>query len=386
MDGLTHSLIGLTAAKAGLERLSPGTTALCLIAANAPDSDIVVLIFAGRWPFLQHHRAITHSIVGTLALAVALPLIFYLADLLIARFRNRTRVIRLKGLLLVSVLVTFTHPLMDWTNNYGVRFLLPWNSRWFYGDLVFIVDPFLWITLGGAAFLLTSKTRTQRGIWLFLGLITSVLVLLSPVTRFELGNAALIRGLWLVALLMIVVLYRRQSGQHWGARIPIAALCAMVVYIGGLFAIHQVALVDARFEAAAVAGEHGEIASRIAAMPTLANPLRWSCVFETERATYRFELSLIGSHRRSKLVRYDKEEPSGNPALAQAIRDSRSQILLEFARFPVVRVTGEDCLTQTLVQFADLRYTEPGRERGTFSLTVPVECPVELGKGNNERE
>ena len=34
---------------------------------------------------------------------------------------------------------------MDWTNNYGMRFLLPWDSRWFYGDLVFIIDPYLWI-------------------------------------------------------------------------------------------------------------------------------------------------------------------------------------------------------------------------------------------------
>ncbi len=49
-----------------------------------------------------------------------------------------------------------------------------------------------------------------------------------------------------------------------------------------------------------------------------------------------------------------------------------------FARFPVVEVVGEDCVTQTLVQFADLRYTEPGRDRGTFSLEVPVDCPIKV--------
>ena len=41
MDGLTHSLVGLTSAKAGLERLSPYTAAACILSANAPDIDVV---------------------------------------------------------------------------------------------------------------------------------------------------------------------------------------------------------------------------------------------------------------------------------------------------------------------------------------------------------
>ena len=43
MDNLTHTLVGLAAAKAGLERLSLGATAVCLVAANSPDVDIVAL-------------------------------------------------------------------------------------------------------------------------------------------------------------------------------------------------------------------------------------------------------------------------------------------------------------------------------------------------------
>src|SRR6266498_1405848 len=65
MDNLTHSLVGLAASKAGLEKLSPHTSALCILASNAPDSDIVALLFGGRWSFLQHHRGITHSMLGT---------------------------------------------------------------------------------------------------------------------------------------------------------------------------------------------------------------------------------------------------------------------------------------------------------------------------------
>jgi len=39
-------------------------------------------------------------------------------------------------------------------------------------------------------------------------------------------------------------------------------------------------------------------------------------------------------------------------------------MFFEFARFPVERVIDSSCATQTLVQFADLRYTEPGKVEG----------------------
>ena len=165
MDNLTHSLVGLTAAKAGLERLSPGATTLCVLAANAPDSDIVVLAFGDRWTFLEHHRGITHAIVGVIGLAIILPLIFYGVDRLWSRYRDQSPQTNLKGLMIASFVASATHPLLDWTNNYGIRFFLPWSQKWSYGDLVFIVDPYIWLILGGAVFLLTARTRFLKVIW-----------------------------------------------------------------------------------------------------------------------------------------------------------------------------------------------------------------------------
>lgn len=57
-------------------------------------------------------------------------------------------------------------------------------------------------------------------------------------------------------------------------------------------------------------------------------------------------------------------------------RDPRAQVLLGFARFPIAQLESDNCIGRTLVQFADLRYTEPGVSRGSFSLSVPVECPA----------
>jgi inner membrane protein len=104
-----------------LEKLSPGATALCVLAANAPDSDIVVLAFGDRWTFLEHHRGITHSIVGVIGLAVILPMIFYSVDQLWSRYKDQPPQTKLKGLMLASFIASATHPLLDWTNNYGGR-------------------------------------------------------------------------------------------------------------------------------------------------------------------------------------------------------------------------------------------------------------------------
>ena len=307
MDNLTHSLIGLAASKAGLEKLSPGTTTLCVLAANAPDSDILVLIFGGRWAFLHHHRGITHSIVGTAALGLILPLIFYGGNLLLSRLRGTTVRVRLPGLIFASLIVSATHPLMDWTNNYGVRFLLPWNPRWFYGDFVFIIDPFLWIILGGAVFLLTSSTKKQLLVWVIIALVPSYLVLIGPGGPARLANETLIRLLWVAAMLVVVSLYRRKIGGRLGARIALAALAVATIYCGGLGAIHAVALHQAKAEALRIANEHTEQLVKVAAMPTVANPTEWACVMETDRAAYKFNLSLLhGRPANPPLVRYEK--------------------------------------------------------------------------------
>jgi inner membrane protein len=381
MDNLTHSLVGLAAAKAGLEKLSPGATTLCVLAANAPDADIVTLIFGGRWTFLHYHRGITHSIVGSFLLALALPLVFYLGDRLIARARQRDGKAKLKGLLIASLIATATHPLMDWTNNYGIRPLLPWNPKWFYGDFVFIIDPFLWIVLGGAAFLLTSKTKKRVVLWGVIALVPSYLVLVGPGTPRGLAYETVLRLLWIVGLIVLVTLYHRKIGGRRGERIAIAALATVTIYCAGLAAVHAVALREAKSQATNIANRNAEQVVDVAAMPTVANPTKWVCVLETDRATYRFDVSLLhATNGESDVLRYEKPQGVAAEAVAEAARDGRSQVFLGFARFPVVRVIGEDCATQTLVQFADLRYTEPGKDRGTFSLAVPVDCPLQPGR------
>jgi inner membrane protein len=375
VDNLTHTLVGIAAAKAGLEKLSPGTTLLCVLAANAPDADIVVLLLGDRWSFLEHHRGITHSIVGVITLAIILPVIFYLIDLIGAKFRDRPRRVVFSGLLISSLIASATHPLLDWTNNYGIRFLLPWNSRWFYGDVVFIVDPYIWLILGSACFLLSTKTRVSGVVWLIVGIALTLLIVASQRSA-NLSHPWLIRGVWLVALAALILAAWKQIGMRFGRRIAWTALAMVVVYWTGLSLVHSVALSRAATQATALAPQ-GESIGRLAAMPTLANPFRWDCVFETDRATYRFNL-ILGDERITNLVRYEKPTGELDRALKEVSNDRRAQAFLGFARFPVAKLENPSCTTQTLVQLADLRYTEPGTSRGTFSLQLPVDCPAAL--------
>ena len=373
MDNLTHSLVGLTAAKAGLERLSPGATTLCVLAANAPDSDIVVLAFGDRWDFLQHHRGITHAIVGVITLAVLLPLIFYAVDHIWSRFRNQARKTKLKGLLIASVIASATHPFLDWTNNYGIRFFLPWSPKWSYGDLVFIVDPYLWLILGGAAFLLTAKSRFIKAIWGVIAAVLTFLIIASPRSA-ALTNPRLIALLWIVALVALIVLLMKDARERWGSRIAFVAIALVLCYWTFLGFAHSKALTLGSEEAAKMATANGETVTRLAAMPRLANPFRWDCVFETDRAMYKFELGLTSDNSAATSVRYSKPAPE----LLHTVSQQRpARVFLGFARFPVMQLADPDCTTRTLVQLADLRYTEPGRSRGTFAFEMPIDCPRE---------
>lgn len=374
MDNLTHSLVGLTAAKAGLERLSPGATVVCLLAANAPDCDVAILLVGDRWTYLHHHRGITHAIVGVAFLALFIPLLVHGVDRLLAWFRHRAPKTKFRGLLLASVIVTATHPLLDWTNNYGMRFFLPWSSKWYYGDLVYIIDPYMWLLLGGTCFLLSAKTMGGKVIWATVAAVLTALVIFAPRAA---GLPFFFAWFWVAAIVILIVLFVLGAGRRFGNKIAIVALAIVPCYWTFLGYAHSRALASGYYQAMNSVLPPGEPIKRLAVMPTLASPLHWDCVFETDRATYRFGLRLMSDNfPGTRVIRYEK--PSGS--LAQVMQDVSQdrpvQVFLGFARFPVARMADPSCTTDTLLQLADLRYTEPGSRRGTFTLEQTVDCPM----------
>jgi inner membrane protein len=374
VDNLTHSLVGLAAAKAGLERKSPYATAVCVVAANLPDIDIVTLV-KGPSAYLANHRGITHSIVGTLALGLIFPALFFAGERAWARLRGRAARARFKGLLVCSLLLIISHPLLDWTNNYGWRPLLPWDGRWIYGDLLFVLDPWVWMILGGACFLLTAQTRRRAAVWTLLALVLTLLLFLFP-RRFGTGMPPGVYVLWLAGLSAIFVLHRTRAAARREASVASAALALVLVYCGTLALFHARAYEEARGAAQSLVRQDGEKVLRLAAMPVLADPFTWRCLAETDRATFRFDLPLDARGRYADardLLRIEKPAGAEAELAARASANEQARVLLDFARFPVVRLRRNDG-GASFVQFADLRFTEPGsRPRpGSFSLEVPV--------------
>jgi inner membrane protein len=374
MDNLTHSLVGLTAAKAGLERLSPWATTVCLISANAADADFVSLFFGDRWTLLQHHRGITHSIVGTIAIGLLVPTLLLVVEQITSAIRKTGSRIRFSRLVLASLIAAATHPVLDWTNNYGVRPLLPWSGRWIYGDLVYIVVPYIWLLLGVVAFLLTSNTRAKIVGWSLLAFLATVIIGIAA--RLNNPDSTPLRfalGIWIVILVGAATL--RAYGLHlrFGRKSALAALLGLVAYWGVLGSLHHAAVANVNSIASNLAALRGERVLRAAAMPTAASFLRWQAVAETDQAMYRFIVG-PGSGPGESPARYPKPEGREAELIHASERDRRTQVLLGFARFPSARVDADNCVGQSLVHWADLRYTEPGRGRGNFSVDIPVDC------------
>ena len=127
----------------GLKRLTPYAMPALIIAANLPDIDSFVARPLGIEPIAEH-RGFTHGIGGL----GTMPFLAAAIILLWQKLRpSKEGPIRLGGLLICCFLATLSHPILDFMTSYGTRLLEPFSHRWFYGDAIFIVDPWIWIML-----------------------------------------------------------------------------------------------------------------------------------------------------------------------------------------------------------------------------------------------
>jgi inner membrane protein len=55
----------------------------------------------------------------------------------------------------------YSHVFLDFLNNYGVRLATPFSWQWFYGDAIFIVDPWMWIMMAVGIWLAGSHGRPR---------------------------------------------------------------------------------------------------------------------------------------------------------------------------------------------------------------------------------
>jgi inner membrane protein len=153
MDPITHTLAGAAMARAGLDRRTPLAAATLMLAANAPDIDILAMA-AGSYPALAFRRGWTHGPIALVLLPFAVTVLIVLWDRWVRLRRDpRATPIDERMVLLLAAIGVLSHPLLDWLNTYGIRLLMPFRDRWFHGDALFIVDPWIWLALATALWL-----------------------------------------------------------------------------------------------------------------------------------------------------------------------------------------------------------------------------------------
>ncbi|HEU4748921.1 MAG TPA: metal-dependent hydrolase [Gemmatimonadaceae bacterium] len=168
MDNITHTMAGAVLARAGLDRggATPLAGATLMLAANAPDIDVFVL-FLGSYAGLALRRGWTHGPVALVLLPLALTAVMLAWDRFVRRRGSRAASrapVTAGATLLIAFIGVVSHPMLDWLNTYGVRLMMPFSRDWFYGDAVFIIDPWMWLMFIAA---LVPWRRTRRRVQIF---------------------------------------------------------------------------------------------------------------------------------------------------------------------------------------------------------------------------
>lgn len=319
MDNLTHTAVGLFLSRAGLNRWTPRATVILLLATNAPDIDIVAAS-RGSLNYLHYHRHLTHSLLAMPVMAI-LPV-------LLVRWAGR-KPVRWAGAFAAAFLAVASHLLLDWTNSYGIRPWLPFSARWVQLDLNNVVDLWIW-----AVFLLAV-------IGPFIGrLITS-----------EISSGTV------------------QPPNH-GRGFAIFALIFVLLYDCGRSVLNAraVAALGSRIY-------QGVPPSRVAAIPSAANPLRWRGLVETADFYAVADLDLATGFDFSRAAILHKPNPS--PALEAARRCSTFQEFLRFSQYPLWRVLpAPDLENGRLVEAFDLRFGTPQTPAFVASAVVDANLRV----------
>ncbi|MFQ5789884.1 MAG: metal-dependent hydrolase [Acidobacteriota bacterium] len=348
MDPISHTLVGGALAQTGLGRRTTYATAALIIGANLPDVDALSYLL-GWDAGLAYRRGWTHGLPAVVVLPFLLTGLLVLWHRWAPAERRENPAPNPRRLLTLSFLAVATHPSLDWLNTYGMRWWMPFDGRWFYGDALFIVDPWMWLTLGGAVFLAHSRTAVSQIGWAG-GAVLATLLLFAAVPKLVAAKA-----LWLAGLGVLIGLRARgvfQSGARARALATVALLFALFVI--GLW------IVSARWArrvAAEMLAERGIEVERLMVGPVPVTPFVRDVVVATPDA-YRYGTLELRLRPRLNLDPRAIPKPAETPVVLKALGSPEIRGFMTWVRFPFVEVEKSD--EPRVVYVMDARYT---RER-----------------------
>lgn len=329
MEPVTHFLTGACLSRAGLNRTTGLATLTLVVASEIPDLDIVTAL-GGSVSYLQHHRGITHTVLGAPFVAagtVALVYGIYRLLLLSGHKFKRTPVWRL--LYLYALLAALIHIFLDFTNSYGVRPFGPFSWKWYSWDILFILDPILLAVL----------------------VLSLIIPPLFGLISDEIGARKTVRGR--------------------GSAIFAMAFLLALLYVRDFEHRRAVNLLDSLTysdKAPVNAAGTEEPPLRASAYPTFFNPFEWIAVVETRDF---LTSGVVNPHQgafevdASNPPRYKPEE---TPWILAAKKSRLGRVYLDWAKYPVVDAEKLPDEQGYRVRFTDLRFSRITPDRQSLPL------------------
>ncbi len=316
--------------RAGFTRKTALATVTMTLAAEAPDIDML-WYFRGSAVGFVHHRGFTHTVFGIPIVSALVLLLVFVLYTLYRKWRPlkaqpegaRPRLLPRWGVLYgLACLAGYSHLVLDFTNNYGIRPFWPLWNRWFAWDTVFIIDPLI-LTFLVLGLLLPS----------LFGLVNQEIGARSRGPRG--------RGGAITALLLVALLWGFRDYEH---RRAVSAMEA-VLY-------------------------HDRTSLRVGAFPYQLSAFKWHGVAETEQ-TYE---SVTVNSSTPEVDPQGTEQTYYRPADSEVVRAAKASYLggayMDWARFPIIEAEKRSNPTMYIVSFRDIRFAYPERRSTPLSAYV----------------
>jgi len=289
-------------ARAGLNRLSPRATWIVVLAANAPDVDVVSAL-ASAHTYLRWHRDFTHSLLMS-------PVIALLPVFAVRAFKRGAGLWRAEWI--AAWVGVLSHVLLDYLNIYGIRILWPFSRNWYRLDLVPVIDPWFWAAL---ALALAAPA-------------------LSRLVGSEIGE-------------------QRRGKTRYGFGAAVAALVFLTVYTGARAVWHARAIAELNSRT-----YEGAAPRQVAALPNVFWPLSWRGLIVQPDEYGLVPVDLLQEFNPLATDYLQRNPPT--PATEAASRSAPFQGFLQFVQYPYWTETpAPEPEGAAVVKLYDLRFGNP---------------------------
>jgi inner membrane protein len=331
VEPFTHAFTSLALARAGGRRLPRFGATIMIVAGLAPDLDYVTYL-AGPRAFLHLHRAVLHSLAGSIVIAFAVAAGFCAIDRKYPQKKKAfSQVIAPLGFgaaLACSAIGAASHMLLDLASGIGVQLLWPFLTHW--SGIEIIGDLDLWILL------------------------------------------LLVCGLLLPLLFGLVS--EEVGARKKGPRGRVAALVTLAL-IAGYFAWR--ADLHSRAVDLLVSREyHGRVALSSAAFPASSMPYEWRGVVETDNTMELIDVSLSPHDEFDSSRSVTVYKPQASPALSAGEDSALAREFLLYAKVPFAQVRPHEAGFQ--VEIRDLRFAEGDEQPANIFVRLEYNSQIQL--------